>query len=618
MTLLDSLRKLCGRRYLLTDGRQGWISVAEKITPRRTGLSPVRSADVRNRVTESTPAPHFSQPSTPAVEPTSRTTSLVAPAVVPPAPQPARSPATSPAGPALTPPRHDFSDLVCTPRHTFRHLVGMDDTKKRLLRAGHAILGGAERNGILLFGEPGNGKSLFAEALAGDLGVPFLPMAFGDTASKWINETPEKIRDVFFTARRLGACVLFLDEADSLLKPRDGSASIHSMDRDMVNTLLKEIVALRGLPVVLVAATNFVEQLDTAAVRTGRFDFHVEVPPPDLPARRTLIWRSIVALLGREAIPIEVLDSLARRWSGFSAARLVALGPQLAEMHQDGLFDGQVDFDLAMRAMRLIQGQAATVPENVKRIRDILMPAASRNALTDLALQLHDAYDFELLGGTLPRGLLFEGPPGTGKTAAAMALAKACGYAFLPVTGADLLARPDAWTRLVCRAKDLRPAIVFIDEAESVLADRRHSGVSALTNRILTSIDGTDGRVPDVIYIAATNHPDMLDPAVVRGGRFATRIHFDVPEASGMAAYVMAVLQQKSAERSFWMEDGTAELAAQLLAGRSIADADALVAEAINLGATRLLYGCDDGFTVCQSEIRAAAETILSIDTGAR
>ncbi|WP_175425847.1 AAA family ATPase [Trinickia violacea] len=489
----------------------------------------------------------------------------------------------------------------------------MADTKQRLLRAAHDVLmdddGNVEpRNGILLFGEPGNGKTLFAEALAGELALPFLQIAFGDTASKWINDTPEKIKAVFRTASETGACVLFIDEIDSFLKPRDGGANVHSMDRDVVNTMLTEIVNLRGSTVILVAATNFIEQLDTAGIREGRFDYKIEIPPPDLKARVNLIGHSICKNLGPKTVARATAEALASRWDGFSASRLSALGGQLREMHRDGQFSGLVTFDVAMQAMRLLQGRRGRLPEMVKAVDDIIMPMASRNVLRDLAYRMKKVHRLEQMGGSLPRGLLFYGPPGTGKTQAAMALAKASGYAFLKTTGADLIARPDSWERLVREASDIRPAIVFLDEADDILTDRRYSNVATLTNRILTTLDGASGRIRDVIFIAATNHQDRMDPAAVRGGRFSEKVRFDVPERADMERYVSATLW-RIANGQYSLERDILRQCMVVLAGRSIADADAVIAESVNRAATRAIR--ENVAEIRSADVVAAARSVL-------
>jgi transitional endoplasmic reticulum ATPase len=508
-------------------------------------------------------------------------------------------------------PAYSFDQNVKKPRYRFADLVGMAETKKRLLAAGEEIVrGGNRRNGVILFGEPGNGKTLFAEALAGELKVPFMSITYGDLASKWINETPQKIDAMFRAAHQIGVCVLFLDEADSVLKPRDDSGS-NSMDRDMANVMLTNITNLHGTRVVLVVATNFIGKLDGAAIREGRFDFKIEVPAPDMEAREAILRKAIGESLGFSAIDAVAVTSLAERWAGFSASRLASVGGQLAEMRRDGRFGvGKVTFDLGMQAMRLVQGRKGKLPEGVKSIDEIIMPAVSRDVLRDMAYKMKQVHNLEKMGGSLSPGVIFFGPPGTGKTQAAMALAKATGWAFLSTTGAKLIANSDSWSKLVREARDIRPAIVFIDEADPILLDRRHfSNVEVLTNEILTTLSGAEGKLHDVMYIAATNHYDRLDKAVLRGGRFEEKIHFDVPKAEDMRLYVSRKLESVTCKR-YTVAPGVLDRCIVVLHGRSIADADAVVAKAINLAAVRALR--ENVAHLCVADVIAAARVVFA------
>lgn len=500
-----------------------------------------------------------------------------------------------------------LDDRVLRARFRFDAIVGMVETKHRLLNAAREILTHPEqaRNGILLSGEPGNGKTMFAEALAGELGIPFFSISYQDIASKWINETPERVKAAFAQATRLGQAVFFVDEIDAFIKSRNDS---HAMDRDLTNTMLTEIVRLRGTRNVLVAATNDLGWLDGAAIREGRFDFKVEVPAPDAPAREALLKRSFHKALGPNALSVPVLRSLGKRWAGFSAARLTAIGPQLADMRREGLFgSGQVSFEIAMQAMRRVQGSKGQLPEKVKAIEAIIMPDGSRDDLKRLALRLRHVHRMEQLGGALPRGVLFYGPPGTGKTLAALALAKSSGWAFLKTTGAELLHSHTAWDRLYRQAKDLRPCIVFVDEADDVLSDRRMSGAAPVTNRILASIDGADGRVPDVLVIAATNHPQALDPAVLRGGRLEQKIRFDVPSRESLSAYLRAQLKLKAGD-TFAISRHTVECVITALEGCSIADADAVLQRIVDEAAARHIES--GATTITTADVRAALSTL--------
>lgn len=481
---------------------------------------------------------------------------------------------------------YDFSENVRRARHTFDAVVGMDETKRRLLRAARDILecNARPRNGVLLFGAPGNGKTFFAEGLAGELEVPFLSIAYGDTASKWVNETPQKVKAVFAEARRIGACVLFIDEIDSFIKSRDGRE--HAMDRDLTNVMLTETVALRGTQVILVAATNLFDALDGAGIRDGRFDYKIEVPAPDLKARVALLERSVCEELGDEFVESMTIMSLAKRWDGFSAARLSLVGAQLRDLHRDGCFQGPVTVEIGMRAMRLLQGRKGALPENVKDIADIVMPEASRGVLGDLAFKMTRTESLERLGATLPTGVIFAGPPGTGKTQAAMALAKASGWAFLPITGAQIMADPRSWDRTWREACDIRPTIIFIDEADGILQDRRFSGNGVLTERILTTMDGAGGQVRDVVFIAATNHADRIDAAALRSRRFEERVDFDIPGVAVMADYVRNAFLRRLGNR--WkIRPGVVEQLIDVLRGRTIADAEAVIERAIGIAALR-------------------------------
>jgi len=130
--------------------------------------------------------------------------------------------------------------------------------------------------------------------------------------------------------------------------------------------------------------------------------------------------------------------------------------------------------------------------------------------------------------------------------------------------------------------------IVFIDESDDILRDRRYSNVASITNRILTALDGSDGRVRDVIYIAATNHIDAIDPAALRGGRFSERIFFDVPSSARLERYIVSKLRQMAGARYVIMP-GVRDRLNEVLAGKSIADTEALLQRMIDTAAVRVL-----------------------------
>jgi len=243
----------------------------------------------------------------------------------------------------------------------------------------------------------------------------------------------------------------------------------------------------------------------------------------------------------------------------------------------------------------------------VKDIDEILMPEQSRNTLRDLAFKMENIYNLEKMGGRLPRGVIFIGPPGTGKTQGAMALAKASGWAFLKTTGAQIIAKPESWDKLYREACDIRPAIIFLDEADGILRDRQYSNYGMLTEKILTTMDGAAGRVKDVLFIAATNHYDRIDSAAVRGGRFEEKALFDVPGAEDMAAYVGKAVKDLSDKWTIAAE--VHELLLAKVQGLSIADADAVIQKSIDAAAVRRLR--EGSADVRQADVEFGARSVL-------
>ncbi|AHX14670.1 ATPase AAA [Dyella jiangningensis] len=440
-------------------------------------------------------------------------------------------PATPPAGqPASNEVAQRYQAV--TPHLSFAQIHGQDELKAKLIEAGQAWRHGEARmekheakNGVLLFGPPGTGKTTFGEALAGELGVNYLYVTFGDLASKWINQTTEQVVALFQAATAQQPCVLFIDELDSVVKDRSQASGGNEENDRIVTTFLDWAVRLRGSQVLLVSATNHFDKLDKAAIREGRFDFKIEVGLPDAGAREGLI-RGALAKAGAHT-DAETLARLVRRWAGFNVPRLMDAareGAHVARM-RSAVTVTYADF---YQGLRKIQGGKGGAPEGAKGLDDLYLDADLKQRVAQFAAQLVRVDELEAAGGNIPKGLLFLGPPGTGKTTTAMALAKACGWTFIERTGRDLM-QAGATDKLRSEASDLRPAIVFIDEADDILADRAYSQYKAVTNELLTLMDGAGGMLHDVVWIAATNSADAIDEAARRGGRFTQKIEFRNP-----------------------------------------------------------------------------------------
>ena len=472
------------------------------------------------------------------------------------------------------------------PALTLAQMFGNEAIKARLKDAALGVLKKDQRsprNGILLHGEPGNGKTAFAEALAGEFHLPLVTLTYADVASQWVGQKSSRIRAAFEQAKREQPCVLFIDEVDSFLESRDGRPDGIKEDRDVVNALLTLMVDIRQCRVILVAATNHLDRLDSAGVREGRFDFKVEITPPDLPARIGLLRKGLADNLPRQTVDDRVIELVAQRWNGFSVKRILAVTEELpAYLKATGA--SQVGFEEFMGALRQLQGQRGAVPENVTPLSDLVFSPGTREMLELIAARMADPAHTERHGGTLPTGVLFFGPPGTGKTAACKALAHAIGWAFLPTTGAELARDPDRLEALYTKAKDLRPTVIFIDEADELLRDRQFSPSTAATNKLLTLMDGVADRVRDVVWIAATNHPEQLDPALLRGGRFSEKVVFELPSASELALYLRRWLQRKGValDEGLGLEQITAAMGES-----SIANAEAVLQAAINRAVAR-------------------------------
>jgi len=470
-------------------------------------------------------------------------------------------------------------------RTTFDQIWGMTELKTQLGRAMSQITDDdanqnleTTRNGILFFGEPGNGKTFFADAIAGELDIPIISVSYGDIASKWINDTTENLMQVFADAREQAPCVLFFDEIDSLISDRTLTSSSDETQRS-TNVFLTEIVNLRQHAVLFIGATNFFEQLDSAAIREGRFDFKIEINPPDDVARGELLYRSVDRYFDVAPQEERFFREYAKRWQGFSVKRIQSIGQELYAIREEEEFD-RIDSQLLNRAMRRLQGRQGRLPENTLSLDDLIFSDELRAQLTTIATRMKNVDHIESMGGTVPSGLLFYGEPGTGKTETARALAKESQFAFLSTSGNDLIHKSNEIDRLLKEARDIRPCIVFIDEADDVLASRDNSYVASITNKLLTTMDGAGGRVRDLVFIAATNHPDQLDPAALRGGRFTEKVHFVLPTKELLCEFALQWITQSKA---FFCEDMSfAEIVDLFGEDTSIATAAAILQEAVN------------------------------------
>lgn len=486
------------------------------------------------------------------------------------------------------------------PRYTFADVDGMTELKASLMSSAKEITDG-KKNGVLFFGEPGNGKTFIAEAFAGEIGkllglkrpVGFLSVTMGDMASRWINHGTEQVKDLFVqaaaAAKTHGALVLFIDEIDSVLPERSNISNQDSEKLQIVNSMLALLVQYREFKqhrIVIIGATNFYDRLDKAAIREGRFDFKQEIKTPDTAARIGLL---ISASKGA-TLPLAVAERAAYRWEGFGVARLRHVGGLAAKrVLEKGRTE--ITFDDMMAALREAQGcKGVNLPDDTPSLEQLSFEDGLAGRLKQLARRMTEIDRIEAMGGTVPKGVLFYGPPGTGKTAVAKALAVSSGWAFVSTSGQKIMADPEEFNKVVTKASDLRPAIVFIDEADDILADRSTNpyGKSA-TNNLLAIMDG-ERPLRDVMFVAATNFAENMDAAALRGGRFAEHFYFAPPSDDTLVTILSAFIGSKP--NAPWGDDFTAPAAATLLRrfDPEIAPATAKdrIQQAINNAVTRL------------------------------
>jgi len=269
---------------------------------------------------------------------------------------------------------------VSRPTTSFKDIYGYAEIKDRIKDAANEIVkAGASkkqaRNGILLHGGPGNGKTAFAEALAGEFRLPLVTMTLADVESKWVGEKAQRVSAAFETAKRNAPCVFFIDEIDSLMSERSnaGSGVAETQNNGVVNALLTLMVDLRKSKVILVAATNYMDRLDSAGVREGRFDFKIEITTPDLEARVGLLKKGLQMNVPHIKAAPDVVEMVAQRWNGFSAKRILAVTEELPSYLKRNELR-TLGFDEFMGALRSIQGRKGVKLENVKPLSELVWP----------------------------------------------------------------------------------------------------------------------------------------------------------------------------------------------------------------------------------------------------
>lgn len=412
-------------------------------------------------------------------------------------------------------------------------------------------LGITAPKGILLYGPPGTGKTLIAKAVANESGASFFAIQGPEIMGRYYGQSEERLRTIFQEAEENAPSVVFLDEIDSIAPNRD--AVYGEVERRVVAQLLTLMDGLSGRgDVIVIGATNRENAVDPALRRPGRFDREIEIGVPGRNGRKDIIE---VHLRGMPLADDVDIDEIAGMTQGFVGADLASLAREAAmkclsrKMHeleldkpipQSVLENMKVTMDDFTSALGDIEpsGMREVLVEIPKvKWSDVGGLESIKREIQEVFIPSEDPKAFERLGIVPAKGVLFYGPPGTGKTLIAKAVANESGINFITVNGPEIGSKwmgesEKAIRQIFKRAKQMSPCIIFFDEIDSI-APRRGRGDSSswekVVNQLLTSMDGIES-LKNVMIMAATNRPDMIDPALLRPGRFDKMIYIGLPD----------------------------------------------------------------------------------------
>jgi transitional endoplasmic reticulum ATPase len=412
--------------------------------------------------------------------------------------------------------------------------------------------------GVLLHGPPGTGKTLLAKAVANESEANFMLLNGPEIMSKFYGESEKKIRDIFEEAEKNAPTIIFIDELDAIAPKREDVTG--EVERRVVSQILTLMDGLKSRgKVIVIGATNRVNSIDPALRRPGRFDREIEVGVPRKEGRLQILKIHTRGMPLTKTVKLEELASITH---GFVGADLESLAKEAAmnvlrkylpQMKLDGeeqipqeilekLIINQEDF---MDALKVVRPSA---------MREVLVETPNVNwedvgGLNDIKQELKEAVEwpmkypdsFKRLGIRPSRGILLYGPPGTGKTLLAKAVAKESEANFIQVKGPSLLSMwvgksEEGMRKIFERARQVAPCVIFFDEIDSLAGKRGVDYGNKVTERVLNQMlaemDGLED-LKDILVIGATNRPDMLDPALLRPGRFDKILLVNAPDSKG-------------------------------------------------------------------------------------
>jgi transitional endoplasmic reticulum ATPase len=482
---------------------------------------------------------------------------------------------TVPSGPVLITPQTSITiageGKATEAKLTYEDIGGLGDQVRRIremielpLRFPQifARLGIDPPKGVLLHGPPGCGKTLIAKVIANETDATFLQLSGPEIMHKFYGESEAHLRSVFEKARKNVPSIMFLDELDAIAPKREELGGEKQVERRVVAQLLALMDGLeeRG-QVIIIGATNLPNALDPALRRPGRFDREIVIPIPDKYGRREILT---IHTRGMPLAGDVDLERLAFFTHGFVGADLAALTREAAIYAIRRLMP-HIDFAQEVIPAEALLALEVTMDDFLNALREI-EPSAIREFFTEIP-----EIGFSEIGGLDPikqlliqtvkdplyhpevyakahtkpaKGILLSGEPGTGKTLLAKAIAKEAEVNFIAVSGPELLSKyigeSERGVREVFKkARQAAPCILFFDEVESIVPQRGKMAGDQVTERVvtqfLTEMDGIE-ELKGVMVLASSNRVDLVDPAILRPGRFDFVLELPKPDVKAREA----------------------------------------------------------------------------------
>ncbi|MBI2572746.1 CDC48 family AAA ATPase [Candidatus Woesearchaeota archaeon] len=416
-------------------------------------------------------------------------------------------------------------------------------------------LGVSAPKGVLLTGPPGTGKTLLAKAVASETESTFYSIAGPEIMSKFYGESEKHIRDIFEQANKNAPSIIFIDEIDSIA-PKRGDGKDQTEKRIVAQLL----TAMDGLKtrgnVVVMAATNRPDDIDEALRRPGRFDRELRIMPPNDEGRLEILE---IHTRGMPLAKDVELTKIARKTIGFTGADLEVLCKEAALKALKPYIPSLKEFSVKVPTSILEKLEIKNT--HFEEALQMVEPSAMREVmiskpnvkwsdiggLEEIKQKLRETIELPLLKPDLfkkagikpPKGVLLSGPPGTGKTLLAKAVANEANANFISIKGPELISK---WVGesekqirdTFQRARLVAPTVIFFDEFDSITKTRGASlndSTERMVNQLLTEIDGIEN-LENVTIIAATNRPDLIDPALLRPGRIELKIDIPLPDTA--------------------------------------------------------------------------------------